>query len=265
MKKIVIVRGAGDLATGIIIKLHNCGYKVIALEIEKPTSIRRLVSFSEAIYKKSVKVENVECKYFQNISDALKFEGVSVVVDEKCDILNEIKPFCVIDSILAKKNMGTKIDMAEIVIGVGPGFTAGQDCHAVVETKRGHSLGKIYYSGYAIENTGVPGEIMGYSSERVIHANNAGEFQIIKEITSIVKKGDVIAKINGNNVYATIDGILRGIISDKVPIKKGMKIADIDPRRLELNNCSTISEKARCVAGGVLEAVLYLDRVKKYD
>ncbi len=263
MTKTIVVRGAGDLATGIIIKLHNCGYKVIALEIEKPTSIRRLVSFSEAVFKGQVQIENVEGKFFDNIDDALEFDGVSVLVDEQCKIIKELTPFCVIDSILAKKNIGTKIDMAEIVIGVGPGFNAGVDCHAVIETKRGHNLGRIYYKGFAIENTGVPGEIMGYSSQRVIYAKYTGELEIIKDITSVVKKGEIIATISGENVYATIDGVLRGIISDKIFVVKGMKIADIDPRMHEINNCNTISEKARCVAGAVLEAILYLDKVRK--
>ncbi len=260
MSDIVVVRGAGDLATGTIIKLHNAGFKVIALEVSKPTTIRRFVAFSEVVFKGETVIEGVRAKLIKDISEAKDFKGVCVIVDEKAEAIEKIKPIAVVDAIIAKKNLGTRIDMAEIVIALGPGFEAKVDCHAVVETMRGHNLGRIYYEGQAIANTGVPGEIGGVGKERVIHAPNSGVLVIKKDITSIVDKGDIIATIDGVEVEATISGVIRGIIMDGMYVRKGMKIADIDPRVNEVENCFSVSDKARCIAGGVLEAILYLKK-----
>lgn len=262
---LVIVRGGGDIASGTIMKLYKCGYSVLVLEASTPSSIRRNVSFSEAVYEQTQKVEDVTCYLAENINEAKDFlsEGkLTMLVDPHCESLSAFKPLALVDAILAKQNLGTHIDMAPITIALGPGFCAGKDVDAVIETMRGHSLGRIIYEGEAIKNSGIPGKIAGFDKERVIHSPAQGTLRNIHHITDLVKKGEVIANIEGpdgeTHVYATIDGLLRGLIRDGYPVTKGFKIADIDPRADEYNNCFTISDKARCIAGGVLEAILYL-------
>lgn len=260
--KTIIVRGAGDLATGIISKLHNAGFKVIACETMKPTAIRRHVSFSEAVYDEKTSVEGLDAK-LSSFEDAITEDGIHVVVDPNLRILEHIKPFAVIDAILAKKNLGTTIDMADIVIGVGPGFTAGTDCHAVVETKRGHNLGKIYYEGAAIPNTGIPGFIGGKAEDRVLHSPAEGIIDNAVSIGDVVSEGDLMFTVGEEKMYAPFGGVVRGIIRYGFYVKKGMKVADIDPRMEQIENCDTISDKARTIAGGVLEAILNLSGVLK--
>ena len=266
---LVIVRGGGDIASGTIMKLYKCGYSVLSLEIPSPSSIRRNVSFSEAVYEGSQTVEDVTCYLAKDINEAKSFlsEGkLTMLVDPECNCLHEFKPIALVDAILAKKNLGTKKDMAAITIALGPGFNAGIDVDAVIETMRGHSLGRVIYEGEAIKNTGVPGTIAGFDKERVIHSPANGILKNLHHITDLVNKGQVIANIEGEDgitpVYATIDGLLRGLIRDGYPVTTGFKIADIDPRIDEYNNCFTISDKARCIAGGVLEAIMYLSRNK---
>lgn len=260
---LIIVRGAGDIATGVIHKLNRCGFNVLALEVEKPSSIRRKVCFSEAIYEGEVIIENVKCKFIKSkseLNEAFNFGKVCVAIDPGGYFINELKPKVVIDAIIAKKNLGTNINMAPITIGLGPGFLAGKDVDFVIETMRGHDLGRVIDKGSAIKNTGIPGNINGFSSERVIYSEESGIINNICNIGDIVKKNQVIATLNKGNknieVKATIDGVLRGIIRNKSKINKGLKIADIDPRIDEIKNCETISDKARCIAGGVLEVVL---------
>lgn len=267
--KLVIVRGGGDIASGTIMKLYKCGYSVLVLEIPSPSSIRRNVSFSEAVYEQTQTVEDVTCYLANNIQEAkelLNQGKLAMLVDPDCRCLKEFRPIALIDAILAKKNLGTTKDMAPITIALGPGFCAGADVDAVIETMRGHSLGRVIYSGEAIKNTGVPGKIAGFDKERVIHSPAEGILKNIHHITDTVKAGELIAKIEGTDkttpVYATIDGLLRGLIRDGYPVTKGFKIADIDPRAEEYNNCFTISDKARCIAGGALEALMYLTRSK---
>lgn len=260
--KIAVIRGGGDIASGTIKKLYNVGFKVLVLEIQNPTSIRRTVSFSEALYDNNFCLEGckaVATKTVDEIKSAWDNKLIPVYIDEKAEIINEIKPDILIDAILAKKNLGTNKAMAPITIALGPGFEAKKDVDIVIETKRGHDLGRLIFEGFAKENTKIPGEIKGYSKERVIHSNESGIINNIKSIGDIVKKGEKIAKINNEYVLATIDGVLRGIIRDKTKVFKGMKIADIDPRKEEVNNCYKISDKARNIAGGVLEAILILN------
>lgn len=260
-RDIVIIRSGGDIASGIIERLHKCGFKVVVLEVENPSSIRRNVCFGEAVYKKSMTINGLTSNLANDINEMEKIiqkGNIPVLVDEEGKYIEKLKPFILIDSILAKKNLGTKINMAPITIGVGPGFYAGKDVHAVIETKRGHHLGKVIYHGEAIKNSGIPGNICGFTKERVIHSLWEGNIENISEIGNKVKKGQVIAKINNNEILATIDGILRGIIREGYFVTKGFKIADIDPRIDEYENCFTISDKARSVGGGVLEAILTL-------
>ena len=264
---LVIVRGGGDIASGTIMKLYKCDYQVLVLETPTPSSIRRNVSFSEAVYEKTQKVEDVICYLAKDINEAkdyLSSGKLTMLVDPECECLKDFSPIALVDAILAKKNLGTKKDMAPITIALGPGFNAGTDVDAVIETKRGHNLGRVLYEGCAAPNTGIPGNIGGYDKERVLHSPAKGVLRNVCHITDTVQKGQEIALIETDegpiSVTATIDGLLRGLIRDGYPVTKGFKIADIDPRLEQYNNCFTISDKARCIAGGVLEALLHLKK-----
>lgn len=265
MENLVIVRGGGDIATGTIYKLYQCGFRVLVLEIANPSAIRRNVAFSEAVYNGTQRVEKLTCHLAKTVDEAVSMleEGKLVMlIDPKGESIDRLKPMAVVDGILAKKNLGTNRKMAPITIALGPGFTAGEDVDAVIETMRGHSLGRVIYEGQAIANTGIPGMVGGFTKERVIHSPAAGVMKNISKITDTVRKGEVIAFIETETeqipVEATIDGLLRGLIRDGYPVTKGFKIADIDPRLNEFDNCFTISDKARCIAGGVVEAILHL-------
>ena len=260
--KLIIVRGGGDIATGTIYKLYKCGFDVLVLEIKKPSAIRRNVSFCEAVYDGQKTVEGLTCYLAKDVIEAKKLlseKKLTMLVDESLSCLKEFKPMALVDAILAKKNLGTKIDMAHVTVALGPGFEAGKDVDVVIETMRGHKLGRTIYEGFAIPNTNVPGVIAGFSKERVIHSPAEGIMKNIKKITDTVKKGEIISYVDDTPVYATIDGILRGLLRDDYKVTKGFKIADIDPRINEYENCFTISDKARCIAGGVLEAILYAE------
>lgn len=266
---LVIVRGGGDVASGIIHRLYMVGFKVVVLEIEKPLTIRRTVAFSEAVYEKEVNIEGVKGVLAKDINDIWNIldEGsVPVYIDEKGKILEVLKPMVVVDAILAKINLGTHRDMAPITIGVGPGFEAGVDVDLVVESKRGHNLGKVIYKGKAAKNTGIPGETLGFREERVICAPGEGVVKPLYHIGDKVKKGDVVCKIGDKEVIAQIDGILRGMIKEGLHVHKGLKIGDIDPRGIR-EYAFTISDKARAIGGGVLEGILYLknERRKEHD
>ncbi|MGL5437883.1 MAG: selenium-dependent molybdenum cofactor biosynthesis protein YqeB [Lachnospiraceae bacterium] len=256
----ILIKGAGDLASGIGLRLNRCGFNIVMTDIAVPTTVRRTVAFSPAVYEGRCSVEGVEavrCEDIAAIEAALKARQIPVVVDEQAAIRNRWQPDVIIDAILAKQNLGTAISDAPIVIGVGPGFTAGADCHCVVETKRGHYLGRCIRAGSAIPNTGVPGEIGGYGIERLIKASDDGIFRGIAAIGDHVMPGDLIGYAGSTPIYAQIKGIVRGILQDGVFVKKGMKSGDIDPR-CEAAHCFTVSDKASAIAGGVLEAILSL-------
>ena len=263
MKNLIIFRGGGDLATGSIYKLKKSGFPVLILEVANPSAIRRNVAFCEAVYQGSQTVEDMTCYLAKSQDQAkqlLEAGKLAVLVDPAGTSISELQPLAVVDAILAKKNLGTHMEMAPITVALGPGFTAGKDVHAVIETKRGHNLGSVLWNGAAAPNTGIPGIIGGFGKERVIHCPAEGILRNVKKITDTVSKGDVIAYVETEAgqipVEATLDGILRGLIRDGYPVKVGFKMADIDPRTEELDNCYTISDKARCIAGGVLEAIL---------
>lgn len=267
MKDLIIVRGGGDLATGTIYKLVKCGFPVLVLEAENPSAIRRNVAFSEAVYQGSQTVEDVTCHLADSLPQAEKLlnQGkLAMLVDPAGKAISAMKPSVVVDAILAKRNIGTTSAMAPVTIALGPGFTARKDVDAVIETKRGHNLGRVIWCGDAAPNTGVPGIIGGYGKERVMHSPAAGILRNIRKITDKVTKGEIIALIESEKgnipVEASLDGILRGLIRDGYPVTEGFKIADIDPRADEYKNCFTISDKARCIAGGVLEAMLQLKK-----
>lgn len=262
-KQWIIVRGGGDIATGTIHRLWSAGLPVLVLEAEYPSAIRRQVAVSEAVYDGEAVVEGMKGVRIQGVEEAevvWKKGHVPVLVDAKGKAIERLSPSVVVDGILAKRNLGTHRAMAPLTVALGPGFEAGKDVDMVIETMRGHNLGRILRSGHALPDTGVPGNIGGYTSERVIHAEAAGIFRSVCRIGDIVSAGDEVAKIERTggrmlSVKATISGIIRGLLRDGYPIPRGFKIADIDPRREELANCFTISDKARCIAGSVLEVV----------
>ena len=272
MKKsdLIIVRGAGDLATGTINRLKKSGFRLLVLETDHPAAIRRQVSFCEAVYEGKATVEGVTAQRIDSVSEMEEvFAGgcVPLLVDPKGEAVAELHPDVVVDAIIAKKNIGTTKEMAPLVIGVGPGFTAGVDVDLVIESMRGHNLARILEEGSALPNTGIPGNIGGFTKERVIHAPAEGFIQNIHQIGDVVEAGTEIARIYENMdesgnfsgasvaVPATITGIIRGLIREGYHFPKGFKIADIDPREGELKNCFTISDKARSIGGSVLEAV----------
>lgn len=264
---LVVIRGAGDLATGIALRLWRAHIQVVMTDLERPTAIRRTVCFSQAIVHGETTVEDVTAKCAdtpEEALDILKTGNIPVLADPDGVCIPVLKPDAVVDAILAKKNLGTKITNAPVVIGVGPGFTAGVDCHAIVETMRGHYLGRVIREGSAIPNTGIPGLIGGFAGERVLRAPADGVFHQILDIGAQVKMGDVAATVDGVPMTCTLDGVLRGILADGTPVFKGMKAGDIDPR-CEIRHCYCASDKALAVGGGVLEAVLNLTGALKRE
>ena len=256
----VVIRGGGDLATGVAEVLYQSGFKILILDIEKPSSIRRSVCFSEAIYDGVTKVENIICKKVENENEIEKCWNekiIPIMVDEKGEIIKKIKPDVVVDSIIAKKNLGTTKEMAPITIALGDGFEAGKDVDIVVETMRGHNLGRIITSGRAMKNTGIPGEIKGVSKDRVIYSLANGIFSSVKKIGDTVQKDEIIGYVGDVEIRGKISGVLRGIIREGYEVTENMKIGDIDPRIEEKNNCFTISDKARSLGGAVLRAIMF--------
>lgn len=257
----VVVRGGGDLASGVIYRLFQSGYKIIVLDIKNPLAVRRNVSFCQAIYDGSIKIEGVEGTYCKDIEEMNKAHDemkIPVMVDPDGDLIKIIQPDIVVDGILAKKNLGTNKKMAGIVIGLGPGFEAGKDVHAVIETYTvNNNLSKVIYEGKASKNTGIPGMVKGYAGERAFYSNSAGITKVIKNIGEKVSKGDIILKIGNHQVESPITGIVRGMIMDGIYVEKNIKMGDIEPReRVEF--CYGISDKARSIGGGVVEAILHL-------
>lgn len=259
---LIVVRGGGDLATGTIHRLWSAGFRVLVLEAAHPAAIRRQVSLCEAVYQGEATVEGLTAVLIRDVKEAeTVWTGgkVPMLVDPEGKCLEEIKPAVLVDAIIAKKNLGTHRGMAPFTIALGPGFSAGEDADVVIETSRGHRLGRVIKSGTAKPNTGIPGMIGGYGKERVIHSPAAGVMRNIRAIGDIVTEGENIACVETETgevlVKAAIPGIIRGLIRDGYPVTKGFKIADIDPRREELENCWLISDKARCIAGSVLEQV----------
>ncbi len=261
----VVIRGAGDIATGVALRLYRAGLQVAMTDLEKPTAIRRTVCFSQAIIHGEMKVEDVVARKAETPAHAeqlLVNNVIAVLPDPEGQMISTLHPDAVVDAILAKKNLGTTIHDAPVVIGVGPGFTAGVDCHAVVETMRGHYMGRVIYQGSAIPNTAIPGLIGGFAGERVLRAPADGVFHQLLEIGAVVRQGDVAATVDGQPMVCTLNGVLRGILPDGTPVFKGMKSGDIDPRDV-VDHCYTTSDKATAVGGGVLEAILGLTGVLK--
>ena len=257
LNNLIIIRGAGDLATAVAIRLHNSGFRVVCLEVAKPTVIRRTVSFAQAVFEGQACVEGVHARLvsIDDIDKTFSEDVVPVLIDPAGDAIRILHPAVLIDAIIAKRNLGTTRNMAPFTVALGPGFVAGVDVDCVVETARGHNLARLIYSGSAAPNTGIPGNIEGFTSERVIHSPCSGTFRSVKNIGDIVAKGDVIAEVGGMPVRATIDGMIRGLLHDGLDVPEHFKIADIDPRGSRADYL-TCSDKARALGGAVLEAVM---------
>ncbi len=254
----VLIRGAGEMASGVAHRLHRCHFRVIMTEIPEPLCIRRRVSFSEAVFEGEQEVEGVRAVLISDPREAEEVwrqDAIPVIIDPEARSREVIMPDVVVDAILAKRNIGTRRDFAPLVIGLGPGFKAGEDVDVVIETNRGHNLGRVIYRGEAEPDTGVPGVIAGVSAERVLRAPGDGIFRPVKEIGDLVKAGEVVAWVGESPMKTAIDGVIRGLLREGTRVKKGLKSGDVDPRG-QRENCYTISDKARTISGGVLEAIL---------
>lgn len=261
---LILLKGGGDLGTGVAWRLHKAGFPVVITELAQPLVVRRTVAFASAVYDGEIAVEGVTAWRADSIQDARNLiadEMIPVLIDPECDARAELNPTILIDAIMAKRNTGTRITDAPFVIALGPGFTPNLDCHCVIETQRGHNLGRVLWHDAAEANTGVPGEIGGKSSERVLRAPTEGKVKSRKWIGDSVNQGEVIAEVWGNNgtmgnkVVAPFDGVLRGLVHDGLYVRAGLKIGDVDPRA-QREHCFTISDKALAIGGGALEAVL---------
>ena len=256
---LVLIRGAGDLASGIALRLHRAGFSIVMTETAQPTTVRRTVAFSDAVPNGSQTVEGITALRAETREEACLYleEGsIPVLVDPECACREHLRPDVLVDAILAKRNLGTAITDAPVVIGVGPGFTAGVDCHAAVETMRGHTLGRVLYEGSPLPNTNIPGLIGGFAGERVLRAPADGVFVGTRRIGDAVEAGETVGYVAGEPVKAMISGMLRGLLADGVPVHKGMKSGDVDPRG-KREYCDLASDKSLAVAGGVLEAILH--------
>ena len=254
----VLIRGGGDLASGVAWRLHVSGFKVIITEIKQPMAVRRTVSFCEAVYDGQTEVEGVTALRTDdahNVPAVWEKGLIPVMVDPDAEAREALRPQVLVDAILAKKNLGTALSHAHLVIALGPGFVVGKEAHYVVETNRGHRLGRLLTSGGAQPNTGIPGPVQGITTDRVLRAPGDGIWENRKNIGDLLHKGDLVGVVQGRPVHSKTDGILRGLIRPGIPVSQGLKIGDVDPR-IDQKACYTISEKALAVAGGVLEGIL---------
>jgi xanthine dehydrogenase accessory factor len=265
MKDVVLIRGGGDLASGVALRLHRSGMQVVITELDQPLVIRRLVSFAEAIYQEETHFEGVTARKVDGISDIQRTwdeRVIPILVDPECRIINQLEtnrpPWLIsvlVDARMTKRPPDLGMDSAPLVVGLGPGFIAGDNCHAVIETNRGHFLGRVIWKGSASANTGVPGGFGSEYQDRVLRSPADGLFQPEREICDQLNQGDKIAEVDGKSIYAPFKGVLRGILYPGLFVQQGFKIGDIDQRD-DPRYCTTVSDKSLAVAGGVLEAIL---------
>lgn len=262
--RFALILGGGDIASGVALRLHRSGVRVLVTELPRPTAIRRLVSFAEAVYSESVQVEEItgrKIDKLEMIVDTWEKNEIPVFVDENASCVHELHPLVLIDGRMTKRPPAYKLDIAQLVIGLGPGFTAGENCHAVIETNRGHQLGRVNWEGTAEADTGIPEAVLRHQKDRVLRAPAVGVFTSVKKLGQQVKEGQVIAKVSEFEIRAPFDGVIRGLLHDGIEVKAGFKVGDIDPR----NNPSyvrLVSDKSLSVAGGVLEAILSKTEVR---
>jgi xanthine dehydrogenase accessory factor len=246
------------MASAVAHRLARCGLRVAMTELPRPLAIRRRVCFSEATYDRTATVEGVTARLVaapDRFEECWKCGEIPLLIDPSADVIDSLQPDVVVDGVMAKRNVGTRLSHAPLVIGLGPGFEAGADVHVVIETNRGHRLGTIIACGCAEPNTGRPGNVFGYEMERVSNAPDAGIFAATKQIGAMVEEGETIGVLGESLVRSKIKGVLRGIIRDGTPVAQGTKLADVDPR-CQLDYCTTISDKAKTISGSVLEAIL---------
>jgi xanthine dehydrogenase accessory factor len=257
---VVLIRGAGEMASGVAHRLYQSHFKLCMTEAQYPLAVRREVSFAEAVYEGEKTIEGVRAKLLarsEEINLGWKQGFIPILIDPEMKRTKEfLKPDVLIDAIMAKKNLGTHLEDAPLVIGLGPGFSAGKDVHIVIETNRGHHLGRMILKGEAEPDTGIPGDVGGYTIDRLLRTAKQGVFRPQKSIGDKVTKGSVVAVVDDYPIIAEVNGIVRGLLREGVEAKKGMKVGDIDPRG-KREFCFTISEKARAIGGGALEAILY--------
>lgn len=249
----VIVRGGGDLASGIVYRLRKARFPVLILETSRPLVVRRTVSFAQAVFDGEYSIEGEKCVLIDNLN-SFNPDVVNIMVDPGGKSISEVCPEILVDAIMAKRKTGTDRDMARFVVAIGPGFSAPRDVHAVIETKRGHFLGRVITNGSAIPDTGIPGIVMGVGADRLLRAPADGMLKTKYDIGDMVNKGDIIGTVGDIPVAAKISGVIRGLIHPSVYMNKGVKMGDIDPR-CDKSYCYTISDKSFSVAGGVMEAI----------
>lgn len=258
-RPIIVMRGAGDIATGVAMRLYRAGLnRIVMLETPYPLAVRRTVAFSEAVHRGEATVENVTSVRIQTSNEAENAwsrRQIPILVDPKGSTLSELNPDVLVDAIIAKKNIGTHKTQASLVIGLGPGFTAGADVHAVIETKRGHHLGRVIYKGSAAPNTGIPGNIGGQTIKRVYWAEHEGVFTTPFDIGDMIKEGQILGMVGNTPVQAVLSGVIRGLLRDGTPVCTRTKLGDIDPRGVQ-SYCDQVSDKALSIGGGVLEAIM---------
>jgi len=263
---VILIKGAGDLASGVALRLWRCGFKLVLTELQQPTAIRLSVAFAKAIfYGRTTVEEATACRVntIEEVFEQWQMNNIPVLVDPDAGIREGLSPKVIVDARIAKRNLGTTIDEAPLVIGLGPGFTAGEDVNAVIETNRGHYMGRVFWQGSAEPDSRVPGEVKGIRKDRVVYSPTDGVFHHSKSIGELVRSGDKLGTVNGVAVIAGIDGVLRGLIHDGVPVQKDLKIGDVDPRAM-IDHCFSVSEKSLAVGGGVLEAILSWMRTEAY-
>ncbi len=255
----VCIKGAGEMASGVAWRLWQANIRrIFMLEIPQPLAVRRKVSFCEALYDGRIEIDGVPAcpaEGAAGIHRAWEKGCIAVSIDPRWKLIAEMAPQVVIDAILAKRNLGTKMKDAPLVIGIGPGFQAGADVHLVIETNRGHNLGRVLDSGAAEADTGIPGEIGGYTRERVLRSPGTGIFSTTRTIGELVRQGEAVGEVNGRQVSAGVNGIIRGLIRGGIEVDSGVKLGDIDPRA-DASYCSTVSDKALAIGGAALEAIL---------
>ncbi len=255
---LILIKGAGDLASGVAYRLHRAGFPLVMTELPEPLVVRRAAAFAEAVYSAQTNVEGLVARKAANVAEALALarQGmIPVLVDPTTTCLGALAPLVLVDAIMAKRNTGTRITDAPLVVALGPGFVAGVDCHAVIETNRGHWLGRVYWNGSAEPDTGIAAPVVGYTAERVLRAPCDGPIETFCQIGDAVRQGQFVAAVAGQGVAAPFDGVVRGLIHPGLMVRAGLKIGDVDPRA-QREHCFTISDKSLAVGGGVLEAVL---------
>lgn len=261
----VLLRGGGDLATGVAARLHRAGFSVLVTEIAEPLAVRRLVALAEAVYRGRVTIEDISGRLVESLEEAdpvWRKGEIPVLVDPTADCRSRMNPLALVDARMRKQPPEIGREAAPLVVGLGPGFTAGKDCHAVVETNRGHHLGRVFWSGQAEADTGSPGAVKGFDADRVLRAPADGVLQSEVELGAVLEAGALIATVGGAPVTAPFRGALRGLIHDGLAVEQGMKIGDLDPRA-ESRYCYQISDKSLAIGGGVLEALLSRDLIRQ--